>query len=147
MVNRIIREDPSKGQMHNRQPITPKLLWKSMKDYDLWPLYVIGLTFQIPITPPVQYLTILLKDLGFDTFKTNLLVIPSTAFRMVTMLTVTYVAEIFGELTFSSLTAQIWALPFLIYIYVVDIYSISRWAAWGVITALLAGPSGTQITS
>ena len=97
IVNRVIREDPTKSGMHNRQPITPKLLWKSMSDYDLWPLYILGLLFQIPETTPNQYLTLTLKGLGFDTFKTNLLVIPSTVFHMFTMLAVTYVAEIWGE--------------------------------------------------
>lgn len=142
IVNRVIREDPTKSGMHNRQPITPKLLWKSMGDYDLWPLYIIGLLFQIPETTPTQYLTLTLKGLGFDTFKTNLLVIPSTVLHMITMLLLTYAAEIFGELTFVSAFGQVWALPFLVYIYKVDITKISKWKAFGVMSLLLSYPSG-----
>jgi len=142
LVNRIIREDPTKSGMHNRQPITPKLLWKSMSDYDLWPLYIIGLLFQIPETTPNQYLTLSLKGLGFDTFKTNLLVIPSTVFHMFTMLALTYVAEIWGELSLTSMIGQIWCLPFVAYLYAVDINKINKWSAWGILTALLSFPSG-----
>jgi hypothetical protein len=70
IVNRVIRDDPGKGTMHvsltssrvvvvdvvdevvpdfylclqNRQALTPKLLWKSMCDFDLWPMYILALT-------------------------------------------------------------------------------------------------------
>ena len=141
MINRVIRDDPSKGDMHNRQPITPRLLWRSLKDFDLWPLYVIGLLWNVPSTPPSQYLTLILRGIGFDTFRTNLLTIPAVVLHMGTMMVVTYVAEIVGELTFMSMLAQVWLLPFLVYLYVNDITKIDRWVAWGVLTALLAFPS------
>ncbi|EXJ60571.1 hypothetical protein A1O7_04724 [Cladophialophora yegresii CBS 114405] len=141
MVNRVIREDPSKSTMHNRQPITPKLLWQSLTDYDLWPLYLIGLTFQIPMTTPAQYLTLTLKGLGFGTIKTNLLVIPSTVGHIITMLAVTYLSEVSGQLWIWGLIAQLWGLPFLSYIYAVNINSIPKWLAFGIMTVLLAYPS------
>lgn len=142
MVNRIIREDPSKGLMHNREPLTPALLWRSILDFDLWPIYILGLNFQTPMSTPANYLTLSLKKLGFDTFKTNLLVIPTKVLHVTTMLALTYAGEVFGELTLTALIGQIWALPFLIFINLVDINEINKWLAWAIMTALLCYPNG-----
>lgn len=65
--------------MHNRQALTPRRLWQTMKDYDLWPLYLLGLIIFIPQSPPSKYLTLIVKSLGFSTFNTNLLTIPSVS--------------------------------------------------------------------
>lgn len=59
------------------------------------------------MSTPANYLTLSLKGLGFDTFKTNLLVIPSKVFHVIMMLGLTYAAEVFGELTFTALIGQI----------------------------------------
>jgi hypothetical protein len=33
--------------MTNRDPITLPLLWKSLCDFDMWPIYVYGLTWEV----------------------------------------------------------------------------------------------------
>lgn len=63
--------------MNNRQAITLDRLWKCLKDYDLWPLYLVGLTTYIPPQPPQNYLSFILRQMGFSTFQANLLTIPS----------------------------------------------------------------------
>ena len=63
--------------MNNRQAITWDRLWKCLKDYDLWPLYLVGLTTYIPPQPPQNYLSFILRQMGFSTFQANLLTIPS----------------------------------------------------------------------
>lgn len=41
MINRVLRDDPTKGDMHNRQSIGASGFMKSLMDYDLWPLYLV----------------------------------------------------------------------------------------------------------
>jgi hypothetical protein len=141
MVNRVIRDDPSKGDMHNRQPITPKLLWTSLKDYDLWPLYLIGLTAQIPVVPPMQYFTINLRRLGFNVLVTNLLTVPSTFVSASLLFVLTYLSEKWNERSLTSMTVQFWKLIFLIVLYLVDITKLNPWVAYTFLALLLCSPS------
>ena len=88
--------------------------------FDLWPIHILGLNFQTPVLTPANYLALSLKGLGFNTFTTNLLIIPTKVLRVITMLCLTYAGEIFEELTFTALVGQIWALPFILFINLVD---------------------------
>ncbi|KAI0006271.1 MFS general substrate transporter [Xylariaceae sp. FL0662B] len=139
MVNRILRDDPSKGDMHNRQAVDFKLLWKSLCDYDLWPIYIIGLTFGIPIGPPDQYLTLTLRSLGFDTFNSNLLTIPTQAFGIITMLILTFLSEVLNERSLLGAFAQVWVLPNIIALAILP-SSTPAWVKFAVVTVLLSYP-------
>jgi hypothetical protein len=56
LVNRLLRDDPSKGDMSNRQAVDLRRLWSAVKDFDLWPLYLVGLTNYIPYVNPGLHL-------------------------------------------------------------------------------------------
>ncbi|KAK7748683.1 hypothetical protein SLS53_000705 [Cytospora paraplurivora] len=145
IVNRVLREDPSKSGMHNRQPVTPKLLWQSLKDYDLWPLYFIGMVFQMPTTPQTQYLTLTLKGLGFGTFQVSLLSIPQYVGHIIMMLTLTYVGEIWGELTWTALLGQIWSFPLLVAMVALNLGTINKWVLYAILVLLLSYPNAHPI--
>lgn len=51
MVNRVLRDDPSKGDMHNRQGLSFTMIWESLSDYHMWPIYLLGLTWMLPSIP------------------------------------------------------------------------------------------------
>ena len=70
---------------------------------------------------PQQYLTLILRGISFDTFSTNLLIIPSVVLSTCTLLALTYSAEIVGELTFMAMISQIWVLLFLVILYAKDV--------------------------
>ena len=114
MVTRILRDDPGKATMHNRQAISPGLLWASLTDYDMWPIYLIGLTWTIPFTPSTSYLSLTLRSLGFDVFETNLLIIPSSVLFILQLLFWTWFSEKFNQRFLIGLISQIWVIPLLI---------------------------------
>lgn len=107
MVNRILRDDPGKGDMHNRQPVTPKMLYKALGDYDLWPIYLLGLTFLIPSHPATNYISVELRSLGFSTFNTNLLTIPAYVVWILNLLFWTWVSERFNQRLLLGVVAEV----------------------------------------
>ncbi|TKX22531.1 MFS transporter-like protein 92 [Elsinoe australis] len=139
LVNRLLRDDPSKGDMHNRQAVNLSRLWKAFKDYDLWPLYIVGLTNYIPPNPPQNYLTLILHNLGFSTFQANLLTIPSQFFFGVNLLIISWVSERINERGYLSSLSNIWILPWLAALVGLGA-SASNWVRYALLTGLLSYP-------
>ncbi|PYH67421.1 putative MFS transporter [Aspergillus vadensis CBS 113365] len=140
IVNRVLRDDPSKGDMHNRQALSLGMLWKSLKDYDLWPIYIIGIMFEIPTSPPKSYLTLSLTAIGFSTFQTTLLSIPVTVFAAINLVLVALLSEFWGQISIVCLLTQLWSLPLLIVLYT-SAGSLSNWGLYAVSFILLGWPN------
>ncbi|KAE9979392.1 hypothetical protein EG328_000877 [Venturia inaequalis] len=140
VVNRVLRDDPSKGDMHNRQAITPRRLWNAVKDYDLWPIYALGLICFIPQAPPQVYLTQILRSIGFSTFNTNLLTIPSNVFHIITLLSITWVSEKLNQRALVGIFQPIWTLPCIIALAFWPGLIKEKWATFVLVTTLLSYP-------
>lgn len=137
MVNRILRDDPAKGGMHNRQGLAPSLLWEALCDYDMWPLYILGLTWSIPATPITAYLTLNLKQLGFNTFETSLLTIPAYVLFLIQLLSWTWVSEKWNSRMMIVIVSQVWSFPLILALELLP-SSASPWA-WYACSTLLVG--------
>ncbi|KAF2036264.1 MFS general substrate transporter [Setomelanomma holmii] len=144
MVNRILRDDPSKGDMHNRQAITLKLLWKSICDFDLWPIYAIGLTFGIPAGSPDQNphpdpARSRLRQLQFQPLDP----IPGLHITSLTtpqMLIMTHISEKINQRSYLGIFVQLWFLPCVIAMSVLP-DNVSKWSRFALVTVLLSYPT------
>jgi hypothetical protein len=130
MVNRVLRDDPSKGDMHNRQGLSFTLLWEALTDYDLWPIYLLGLTWSIPNTPIQAYLTLILKSLGFGTFETNLLTIPAYVLLLAQLIFWTWFSEKINNRFLIVLLCQFWMLPLLVALEVLPVGQGGPWTRY-----------------
>ncbi|CAO1623234.1 unnamed protein product [Sympodiomycopsis kandeliae] len=139
MVNRIIRDDPSKGSMHNRQGINFKNFRKSLADYDMWPMYLLGLVFMIPTYPLGNYLTLQLKHLGFSTTEVNALSIPAPALGLVFLILITILSEVVDNRSFVAMSMNVWHFASFLALYKLPSNE-SPWIYWTVATIQQAYP-------
>ncbi|KAL5050908.1 hypothetical protein BDW71DRAFT_194036 [Aspergillus fruticulosus] len=113
MINRLLRDDPSKGLTHLHERATLRDVLNAWKDKSMWGLYFIGLIAYIPQGPVQGYLSLTLKKLGFTTFESNMLSIPSAVLQIILMLILSKSSEYFGERTFHCVIGEFWSLPLL----------------------------------
>jgi hypothetical protein len=139
LVNRILRDDPSKGDMNNREAVSPSQLWKAICDWEQWPLYLIGITAYIPPSPPANYLSYILRQLGFSVFEANLLAIPSQFLFAVQLLLVTWLSRKFNERSIISSLSNIWIFPWLVALVTLP-GTASPWIRYVLLSGLLSYP-------
>ncbi|KAF5312372.1 hypothetical protein D9619_002768 [Psilocybe cf. subviscida] len=137
MVNRVLRDDPTKSSMHNREGLSVGMIFGAVFDWRMWPIYVLGLTHLVPVGPPQTYLTLSLRAIGFNTTETNLLSIPSIVLGMINLLIIVYISERVNSRIGTAVVLQIWALPLLIALYTFN-HQTSQWVYFAVVT-LVAG--------
>ena len=155
MVNRIIGDDPSKGDMHNRHETKILTFLMSanlgsqtsghssssvarMKDYDMWPIYILGVTWTLPQQPAAAYITLILKSLGFGTFTTNLLTIPAYVLFVLQPVFWTWISERINNRFLIVLACQFWMLPMIIALEILPGGTTYNWSRY-VLTFLLVG--------
>jgi hypothetical protein len=135
----VIRDDPQKGGMYNRQGVSVRQIWECIKDYDMWPLYVLGLLFGLPKYPVNQYLTLSFRKLGFSVIQTNLLSIPYIVGASLTMILITAFSELVNNRSFVAMAEDAWLLPCFVALIALP-NPISPWAYFAIATVLLSFP-------
>ncbi|KDN39697.1 allantoate permease [Tilletiaria anomala UBC 951] len=138
-VTRILRDEPQKSTMHNREGLQPRMLWRTLKNWRLYPLYIHGLIFGIPLAPVQAYLTLSLRNLGFSTLLTQILSSVQYAVSVFTGIAVVVLSELVNDRAFVCSLEDLWALPCLIGIVSLG-NKVNPWTYYTLATVLLSAP-------
>ncbi|VEU21279.1 DEKNAAC102694 [Brettanomyces naardenensis] len=140
VVNRLLRDDPSKGSMFNRQGLSFKMLLEGISDWHLWPIYLIGIVAYIPAHTLGSYLTLVLKGLGYSTFTVNLMAIPSIVLTFILLLSITWLSERCHSIFNVALLQPLWAVPLLAVLRWWKGSFDDKWSTYIIISLILATP-------
>ena len=134
----MLTRPQSKGDMNNRQAVGLKRLWQTIQDWEMWPLYLVGLTNYIPPSPVSTYLSFILRQIGFSVFEANLLAIPGQFLFAVNLLIITWVSKKFNERSIVSSIANFWMLPW--FIALVAVPDARPWIRYALLTGIQSYP-------
>lgn len=138
LVNKVLRDDPSKGSMANHTPVGFKELFKALCDYDLMFIYVARILVDIGASPTSLYLTLLLRQMGFSTATTNALTIPHLFGCIVFMLLSCWFSEKYNARAFTLGFQPFWVLICLIPFLTWKNFMKDQWATYALLTILLS---------
>jgi len=139
IVTRVLRDDPSKSSMHNREGLSFTELRRSLCDYDHYPLYILGLVTFIGPGTVTAYLTLTLKSFGFSTFHTNLLTIPYNFLFLCNNFGITWLSKKTGERTFVATLGTVWQFAVMLAIVLIP-DSTNSWVKYALLTLFLGYP-------
>lgn len=64
---------------------------------------------------------------------------------VITMMSLTYLGEIWNELTFTAMIGQIWAFPMLVALVSLNLATIPNWTLYAILVLLLCYPNGESL--
>ncbi|KAF9963516.1 hypothetical protein BGZ70_007369 [Mortierella alpina] len=106
-ITRLIRDDPSKADPSKR--VVPKAdIWRAVTSPRIWPNILIGFFGLLPSTPIGSFAPLILKMLGFDGLKANLMIIPGYLLSLTIMSTVSYSSDRLNERAYHGAFATLY---------------------------------------
>ncbi|THW45376.1 putative MFS transporter [Aureobasidium pullulans] len=144
VINRLLRDDVSKGKTSTKEKTSLRDIWNTLKDPALIGFWFLALIICMGKSPVSQYLVLNLRQLGFTRFESTVLTIPSDFLRTVTVLALTWSSGHFEEKVFHCIIPGCIEIPLFAALLILPPHGYS-WVRFAIITLIIGSPSSHPI--
>jgi len=160
MINRLLRDDASKGRSGTKTRTSMRDIWNTLKDpgkfsnrcgasyahlfTGLIGFWFCAMIIYIPKSPVSQYLVLNLRQLGFSRFESNVLTMPSDFLRVITVLTLTRSSGHFKEKAFHCTIPNFIEIPLFATLLLLPSHGYA-WVRFAILTLIIGTPSSHPI--
>ena len=160
MINRLLRDDASKGRTGTKTRTSMRDVWNTLKDpgkfsnkrdasyahhfTGLIGFWFCAMIIYIPKSPVSQYLVLNLRQLGFSRFESNVLTMPSDFLRVITVLTLTRSSGHFKEKAFHCTIPNFIEIPLFATLLLLPSHGYA-WVRFAILTLIIGTPSSHPI--